>query len=66
MLEKSLVEAGAARDVASDSVRRLEPIATAARESERGMYFARRMNHIFGKSVRRLHALAVGSYAEVV
>eukprot|EP00903_Cladosiphon_okamuranus_P014760 g13677.t1 len=34
ILEASLVNAGTTRDVASDSVRRLEPIATAARISE--------------------------------
>lgn len=36
MLQKSLVDARAAGDVAGDSVRRLKPTATAARSSERG------------------------------
>lgn len=47
MLEKSLIDAGAARDVASDRVRRLEPIVTAARASERGISCANDAGYIF-------------------
>ena len=54
MLEKSLIDAGAARDVASDRVRRLEPIVTAARASERGISCANDAGYIF------LMAYAIG------
>lgn len=36
ILEASLAEAKSVRDLAGDSVRRLDPVATAARNSERG------------------------------